>query len=120
MPKSITKIDMNHISVMIDMCVELEKNLRGYILEILKMVKIAKMAIKWPKLKNGSFSLKKCFFHLLIVLHSLSPRNIFESRPRNINNISTSDECMKIMIWSKMAQKWSKWPKGAFINHHLG
>ena len=50
-------------------------------------------------------------FHLSIIPHSLSPSNIYESRPRNINNISTSDESMKIMIWSKMAQKWSKWPK---------
>ena len=27
---------------------------------------------------------------------------------------------MKIMILSKMAQKWSKWPTEAFINHSLG
>ena len=30
-PKHKTKIDMGHISVMINMYVELEKNLRGYI-----------------------------------------------------------------------------------------
>ena len=103
MPKSITKIDMDHILVMIDMCVELEKNLRGYMLEILKMVKIAKMAIKWPKVENGCFSLKKWFLHMSMIPNLLSPSNIYESRPRNMNNKNTSDECMKIMIWSKMA-----------------
>ena len=91
---------MNHISVMIDMCVELEKNLRGYILEILKKVKIAKMAIKWPKFENGCFSLKKWFLHMSMIPNLLSPSNIYESRPRNIKNISTSDESMKIMIFS--------------------
>ena len=64
MPKHKTKIDMGHISVMINMYVELEKNLRGYILEIFKMVKMAKMAIKLPKLKNVYFSLEKLTFSL--------------------------------------------------------
>ena len=54
MLKNKTKIYMDHILVMINMCVGLENNLRGHILEIYKMVKIAKMAIKWPKFKNGS------------------------------------------------------------------
>ena len=40
MPKNKTKIDMDHILVMINMCVKLEKNLRWYILEICKMARI--------------------------------------------------------------------------------
>ena len=59
MPKHKTKIDMDHISVMMNMHVKLKKNLRWYILEIVKMGKIAVMAIKWPKLKNVYFLLKK-------------------------------------------------------------
>ena len=62
MPKTNTKIDMDHISVIINICVEFEKNLRGCILEISKMVKLAKMAIKWPKLENGFFHSKNGFF----------------------------------------------------------
>ena len=84
------------------------------------MSKIAKMAIKWPKLKNDYFLLKKQFYHLSIILYQLSFINIYNSRPRNIENSITSDESMKIMILSKMAQKWSKWPTEAFINHRLG
>ena len=49
MPKHKTKIDMDHISVMIDMCVKLEKTLRWYILEIFEMAKIAKMSIFYSK-----------------------------------------------------------------------
>ena len=45
--------------------------------------------------------------------------NYYNSRPRNIENSITSDESMKIMILSKMAQKLSKWPTEAFINHRL-
>ena len=97
-----TKIDMDHISVIINMCVEFEKNLRGCILEISKKVKIAKMAIEWSKFENGIFSLKKWFLHILMIPHLLSPSNIYESRPRNMNNINTSNECMKIMIQSKI------------------
>ena len=85
------------------MCVEFKENLRGCILEIWKMVKIAKMAIEWPKFENGCFLLKKWFLHILMIPHLLSPGNIYESRPRNMNNMNTSNECMKIMIWSKMA-----------------
>ena len=58
-PKHRTKIDTDHISVMMNMCVKLEKNLRGYFLEIFKMAKMAQLAIKWPKLKNDYFLLKK-------------------------------------------------------------
>ena len=54
-----TKIDMDHISVIINMCVEFEKNLRGCILEISKKVKIAKMAIEWPEFENGCFLLNQ-------------------------------------------------------------
>ena len=103
MPKTKTKIDMDHISVIINMCVEFEKNLRGCILEISKKVKIAKMAIEWPEFENGCFLLKKWFLHILMIPHLLSPSNIYESRPRNMNNMNTSNECMKILIWSKMA-----------------
>ena len=84
------------------------------------MSEIAKMAIKWPKLKNDYFLLKKQFYYLSIILYQLSFINIYNSRPRNIENSITSDESMKIMILSKMAQKWSKWPTKAFINHRLG
>ena len=84
------------------------------------MSEIAKMAIKWPKLKNDYFLLKKQFYYLSIILYQLSFINIYNSRPRNIENSITSDESMKIMILSKMAQKWSKWPTEAFINHRLG
>ena len=59
MPKHKTKIDMDHISVMMNMCVKLEKNLRWYFLEIFKMAKMAQLAIKWQKLKNVYFLLKK-------------------------------------------------------------
>ena len=51
MPKHITKLHMDNIPVMINMYVEFEINLRGYILEIFKM------DIKWPTLK------KKFIFH---------------------------------------------------------
>ena len=84
------------------------------------MSEIAKMAIKWPKLKNDYFLLKKQFYYLSIIFYQLSFINIYNSRPRNIENSITSDETMKIMILSKMAQKWSKWPTEAFINHRLG
>ena len=46
LPKHKTKNVMDNISVMINMYAELEKILRWYILEIFKMVKMAKMAIK--------------------------------------------------------------------------
>ena len=59
MPKHKTKIDTDHTSVMMNMCVKLEKNLRWYFLEIFKMGKIAGMSIKWPKLENVYFLLKK-------------------------------------------------------------
>ena len=55
-PKHKTKIDMDYISVMMNMCVKLDKNMRWYILEIFK---IAKIAIKWPKLKDIYLLLKK-------------------------------------------------------------
>ena len=42
MPKHKTKIDINNTLVMINMYVELEKNQRGFILKIFKMVKIEK------------------------------------------------------------------------------
>ena len=61
MPKHKPKIDMNNISVMIKMYVEIEKNLRWYILEIFKIVKISQMAIKWSKLKNVYFHSKNGF-----------------------------------------------------------
>ena len=49
------------------MCVELEKDLKGYVSWIFKMVKIDKIAIKWPKLNIGNFSLKNCFLYLLMI-----------------------------------------------------
>ena len=59
---------MDNISVMINMYAELEKILRWYILEIFKMVKMAKMAIKWPKSRNVYFLLKKWFHNLLMTV----------------------------------------------------
>ena len=43
MPKHKTKIYMDHIQVMIDTCVNLEKTLRWYILEMFEMAKIVKI-----------------------------------------------------------------------------
>ena len=45
MLKHKVKIDMDNISAMINMYIKLEKKLRGYVLEIFKMVKMVKMAI---------------------------------------------------------------------------
>ena len=66
---------------MINMCVKLEKNQRGYILEICKMVKITKTDIKWQTLKDDYFTLK--FFYSSFV-NELSLNNNYDSRPRNI------------------------------------
>ena len=55
MPKHKTKIYTHHISVMINMSVELEKNLKGYIWKLFQIVKLAKMAIKWPTIKKWLF-----------------------------------------------------------------
>ena len=65
-PKHKTKIDMDYISIMMNICVKLEKNLRWGILKIFKMGKIANMAIKWPKLKNVYFFSK---IHIFIIYH---------------------------------------------------
>ena len=43
MPRHKTKIYMDHIQVMIDTCVNLEKTLRWYILEMFEMAKIVKI-----------------------------------------------------------------------------
>ena len=52
MPKHKTKIDMGHISVMMIMCVKLEKNLRWYILEIFKMGKNSQNGHKMAKIEK--------------------------------------------------------------------
>ena len=47
-------------------------------------------------------------------------QNGHKMAPRNMENANTSNKSMKIMSLSKQAEKGSKWPIEAFINHHLG
>ena len=45
--------------------------------------------------KNGYFSLKTWFLYFLMIAHSLCSGNIFDSRPRNIKDLSTSNKSIK-------------------------
>ena len=59
---------------------------------------------KMVKIEKCLFSLKKWFHNLLMIVHLLSLKNIYNFRPRNIEHANTSNESMKIMILSKIAQ----------------
>ena len=70
------------------------------------------MTIKWPKLDNEYFSLKKWFLHLLMITCSLFPNtSMILGQEIFVFNSSKCIGSMKLLIFSKMAQKSQKGQK---------